>query len=85
MSFHYYQNFQNFEKYDTVWEVILSEQKILSQSEEYRITIEKEFYNLVIHSVLHILGFDHEIEEDYREMYALECQVWEDIFKEKKI
>ena len=32
LSFHYYQNFQNFEKYDTVWEVILSEQKILSQS-----------------------------------------------------
>ena len=43
LSFHYYQNFQNFEKYDTVWEVILSEQKILSQSEEYGITIEKEF------------------------------------------
>ena len=85
LSVHYYQNFHNFEKYDTVWEVILSEQKILSQSEEYGITIEKEFYNLVIHSVLHILGFDHEIEEDYREMYALECQVWEDIFKEKKI
>jgi len=39
----------------------------------------------VIHSVLHILGFDHETEEDYREMYALECQAWEDIFKEKKI
>lgn len=85
LSFHYHQNFQNFEKYDTVWEVILSEQKILFQSEEYGITIEKEFYNLVIHSVLHILGFDHEKEEDYKEMYALECQIWEDIFKEKKV
>lgn len=85
LSFHYFDNFENFTKYDTVWEIILSENKIYSQSKEYNISTEKEFYNLVIHSILHILWFDHENEEDYKEMYKFECIIWEDIFQEKKI
>lgn len=85
LSFHYFHNFENFKKNDTIWEIILNEEKIFSQSKEYKISIEKEFYNLVIHSVLHILWFDHEEEEDYEVMYKLESEIWEDIFKEKKI
>lgn len=85
LSFHYFEDFTNFEKYDTVWEIILNENKIFSQSKEYWITIEKEFYNLVIHSTLHILWFDHEEDDDYKIMYGFECEIWEEIFNEKKI
>lgn len=85
LSFHYFEDFTNFEKYDIVWEIILNEKKIFSQAEEYKISIEKEFYNLVIHSALHILGYDHENDEDYKEMYGLECIIWEEIFQEKKV
>ena len=85
LSFHYYQNFQNFEKYDTVWEVVLNEEKIFSQALDYWITPEKEFFNLVIHSVLHILGYDHETNEDYKEMYSIESELWFEIFWEKKV
>lgn len=85
LSFHYFENFENFEKKDTVWEIILNENKIFSQSEEYWISVEKEFYNLLIHSILHILWYDHENNEDYKIMYSLEEKIWEKIFSEKKI
>lgn len=85
LSFHYFEEFENFKNDFTVWEIILNENKIFSQAEQYWITIQKEFYNLVIHSILHILWYDHEEDEDYKEMYTLECKIWEEIFNEKKI
>ena len=85
LSFHYHENFKNFEKYDTVWEVVLNEEKIFSQALDYWITPEKEFFNLVIHSVLHILGYDHETDEDYKEMYSIESELWFEIFWEEKV
>ena len=44
-----------------------------------------EFYKLVIHSVLHILGFDHEDDTDYEEMKHWEELIWKQIFGEKLI
>lgn len=85
LSFHYFDDFLNFEENQTVWEIILNENKIFSQSKDYNITVEKEFYNLIIHSILHILWYDHENDQDYKEMYDLECKVWEKIFHEKKV
>lgn len=85
LSFHYFENFENFWKYDIVGEIILNEKKIFSQSEEYKITVQKEFYNLLIHSVLHILWYDHENDEDYEKMYFLEKLIWKNIFNEEKI
>ncbi|MBF0913620.1 rRNA maturation RNase YbeY [Candidatus Gracilibacteria bacterium] len=85
LSFHYHENFKNFEKYDTVGEVVLNEEKIFSQALDYGITPEKEFFNLVIHSVLHILGYDHETDEDYKEMYSIESELWFEIFGEEKV
>ena len=85
LSFHYFYDFKKFKENETVWEIILNEEKIFSQSKEYKITIEKEFFNLVIHSTLHILGYDHELDEDYKIMYDFECKVWEEVFNEKKV
>ena len=85
LSFHYFYDFKKFKEDETVWEIILNEEKIFSQSKEYKITVEKEFFNLVIHSTLHILGYDHEIDEDYKIMYNFECKVWEEVFNEKKV
>ena len=85
LSFHYFYDIKKFKEDETVWEIILNEEKIFSQSKEYKITVEKEFFNLVIHSTLHILGYDHEIDEDYKIMYNFECKVWEEVFNEKKV
>ena len=47
------------------WEIVMCEEKILSQAEEYGLWEEKEFYKLLIHSILHIIGYDHEKDNDY--------------------
>jgi len=80
LSFHYHDSYDDLEQDDIAWELIFCEEKILSQWEEYWLWSEKEFYKLVIHSVLHILGFDHESDEEYEEMKKWEDLVWSAVF-----
>lgn len=79
LSFWYYKKFSNFEKSDIIWEIIMSEDKIKSQAIEYKLWEEKEFYKLMIHSILHILGYDHEKDEDFKIMQDLENKVWKEV------
>ncbi len=73
LSFHYFDDFTDLdEATDIAWECIFSESKILTQSEEHRHSASEEFYILLIHSVFHILGFDHETDEDFEDMWQLE-------------
>lgn len=60
----------------------MSEAKILVQAEEYGNTQEAEFTKLLIHSTLHLLGYDHEDDEEYKEMHAEELKI-EKILLEK--
>lgn len=80
LSFHYYDEFESIEESDTAWEIVLSESKIVSQWEEYGLWSEKEFYKLLIHSVLHILWYDHEDDKDYEIMKKYEDKIWKEIF-----
>ena len=68
LSFHYFEDFSGLSEDEVAGEIILSESKILSQSKEYGHTAEKEAYILILHGILHILGFDHETDEEYEEM-----------------
>jgi ssRNA-specific RNase YbeY (16S rRNA maturation enzyme) len=52
----------------------------VSQWIEYKLWTEKEFYKLLIHSIFHVLWFDHESEEEYEEMKKWEEWVWSEIF-----
>jgi len=81
LSFHYYENFENLNDEDIAGEIILSEDKIISQWKEYWLWEEKEFYKLLIHSILHILWYDHEQDDDYRIMQEKEDQIWEKVFE----
>lgn len=80
LSFHYHDSYNNLQDEDIAWELIFCEEKIFSQGKEYGLWTEKEFYKLIIHSVLHILGFDHETDEEYEEMKRWEELVWWEIF-----
>ena len=82
LSFHYYDDFSLLTTEDIAGELVFCEEKIISQGDEYRLGTEMEFYKLVIHSVLHILGFDHEDDADYEEMKDWEELVWRQIFGE---
>lgn len=45
-------------------DIVLSLEKALEQSEEYNHSFEREASYLVVHSVLHLLGYDHMEDED---------------------
>ncbi len=81
LSFHYYDDFSNLKKNEISWEIIMCEKKIISQWSEYKLWSEKEFYKLLIHSILHILGYDHEIEKDYKAMNVIEKNIWKEVFE----
>lgn len=80
LSFHYHDDFSELSEEDLAGEIVFCEEQIISQWQEYGLWTEKEFYKLVIHSVIHLLGYDHETEEEYEEMQELEDVVWEEVF-----
>ena len=53
-------------------DIVLSLEKALSQSEEYGHSLKREAGFLALHSALHLMGFDHEKDEDAVKMRALE-------------
>ncbi len=81
LSFHYYEDFSDLEPEEVAWEIILCETKIYSQWKEYWLGTEYEFYKLIIHSVLHILWYDHELDDEYKIMQDLEDKIWHKVFE----
>ena len=45
-------------------DIVLSLEKALEQSREFNHSFEREASYLVVHSVLHLLGYDHMVDED---------------------
>ncbi|MGL5354216.1 MAG: rRNA maturation RNase YbeY [Clostridium sp.] len=45
-------------------DMVLSLEKALEQSKDYNHSYEREVCYLVVHSILHLLGYDHMIEEE---------------------
>lgn len=84
LSFHYFDNFNTIKNDEIAGELIFCEEKIISQGQEYWLGSEHEFYKLLIHSLLHILWYDHEQEDDYKIMQAFENQIWQKIFEKNK-
>ncbi len=54
-------------------DIYISLETAKRQSEEYGVTLSEETARLIVHGILHCLGYDHETsEDDAREMAALE-------------
>lgn len=49
-------------------DIIISMEKAVSQAEEYGHSVEREIGFLCVHSTLHLLGFDHDNEENTKIM-----------------
>ena len=78
-------DWQNFDEdkasfnYDTgelmLGDIILSAEHIIKQANEYGHTRKRELAFLVIHSILHLLGYDHITKEDEEEMFSRQRQI----------
>jgi len=80
LSFHYYDDFSNIKKEEISWEIVMSLSKIIEQWKTYWLWSEKEFYKLLIHSILHILWYDHENNWDYKLMQEYENIIYNKVF-----
>ncbi len=62
-------------KYIAIGSIVLCKQRIIEQAKEYGHSVEKETTYLIVHGLMHLFGYDHETEEDKKEMRAREKQV----------
>ena len=51
-------------------DIIISNEKVISQAKNNNHPYEKEFLILVIHGLLHLLGYDHEDPDDTDKMFT---------------
>jgi probable rRNA maturation factor len=56
-------------------DVIVSYPRASEQAAEQGHTVERELKLLVVHGVLHLLGYDHEEKEDHAEMWARQDEI----------
>lgn len=75
LSFHYFEDFANCPTDEVAGEILLSESRIREQAPEYGNSPETETYKLLIHSLIHLLGYDHETDDEYAEMKRMEDAV----------
>ena len=60
-------------------DIVLSFEKILEQSKEYGHSIVREYAFLIAHSMLHLCGYDHMIEEDATLMEARQKAIMDSV------
>lgn len=49
-------------------DIVLCYDKVISQAKEYGHSVKREFAFLILHSILHLFGYDHMTEEEQEEM-----------------
>lgn len=56
-------------------DMALCYKQVVRQAEEYGVSVESEIKKLVIHSMLHLMGYDHIKDEDYELMNKKEIEL----------
>lgn len=59
-------------------DVVICYQRALAQAEELGHAVAEELKLLVIHGILHLLGYDHQEEDAARKMREREERIWSD-------
>ncbi|NLJ57479.1 MAG: rRNA maturation RNase YbeY [Tissierellia bacterium] len=53
-------------------DIVMSTEKIIEQANDFNHSLEREMIYLTVHSMLHLLGYDHMSEDEKQEMRAKE-------------
>lgn len=63
-------------------ELVIAESKIQEQSIENRHSFRCELSYMLLHGVLHLLGYDHEEPDEREEMFSLQEDIFAQLFSE---
>lgn len=61
-------------------DIFISIPEITRQAEQYEVSQQFELTRIIIHGVLHLLGYDHQQKEEAEEMYTLQEELLKDIY-----
>ena len=67
--------FKNTEQEIHLGEIIISMEKIFSESKINNISFKDHFIHIFLHAILHILGYDHEIDSERKKMENIEILI----------
>jgi len=72
---------------DSLGELALCPQKIKAQSQEHGLNFQEEMMYLILHGILHLLGYDHETNaKEAEKMYRIQDSIfksWQENFCKK--
>lgn len=60
-----------------IGELVLCPQKLLSQAKDHELSFREELAYLLLHGLLHLLGFDHQSARQEREMMELQNRLFD--------
>ncbi|MBQ6442708.1 MAG: rRNA maturation RNase YbeY [Lachnospiraceae bacterium] len=60
-------------------DIVLSTAHVRAQAKEYGHSEKREYAFLIVHSMLHLLGYDHETAEEEQEMTAMQEKILTDL------
>lgn len=72
-----YNETENIGPMNVIGDIIISLERVKEQSKEYGHSDEREFYYVLCHGMLHLLGYDHIEEEDKKIMRKKEEEILE--------
>lgn len=65
-------------------EIVISLPRVIDQANKYKVNIEDEMVFVIVHGMLHLLGYNHEDELDTRRMRLREKKIMSAIKKKAK-
>lgn len=79
LSFPLLDNFTNIPVNELIYlgDIVISIEKAIEQAKEYGHSNKREITFLVVHSMLHLLGYDHMDEEEEKEMINKQKDIFE--------
>ncbi|PNR96721.1 rRNA maturation RNase YbeY [Petrotoga sp. 9PWA.NaAc.5.4] len=67
-----------------IGDIVISVESIERQAGDFGNTFEEEFFYILIHGVLHIIGYDHEVsEEEAKKMFKIQDEYFERLVKRR--
>lgn len=70
-----YNETENVGPLNVLGDIIISIDRVKEQAEDYGHSVEREFYYVLCHGMLHLLGYDHIDEEDKKRMRKREEEI----------